>query len=86
MSELQCYVITAVQHSDSTIHTYIHTHTHTHTHTFLDQAMEPTPVFLPGESYEQTSLEGYHPLGRKESDKTEATQHIYGLTGGCSGK
>ena len=32
MSELQCYVITAVQHSDSTIHTYIHTHTHTHTH------------------------------------------------------
>ena len=35
--------------------------------------MEPTPVFLPGESYEQTSLEGYHPSGRKESDKTEAT-------------
>ena len=35
MSELQCYVITAVQHSDSTIHTYIHTHTHTHTHTYI---------------------------------------------------
>ena len=30
----------------------------------------PTPVFLPGESYEQRSLVGYSPWSRKESDKT----------------
>ena len=32
---------------------------------------QPTPVFLPGESHGQTSLVGYSPRGRKESDKTE---------------
>ena len=31
-----------------------------------------TPVFLPGESDEQRSLEGYSPEGCKESDRTEA--------------
>ena len=31
---------------------------------------QPTPVFLPGESYGQRSLVGYGPWGRKESDKT----------------
>ena len=30
-----------------------------------------TPVFWPGESHEQKSLEGYSPWGRKESDMTE---------------
>ena len=30
-----------------------------------------TPVFLPGESYEQRSLMGYSPWGCKESDMTE---------------
>ena len=35
----------------------------------------PTPVFLPGESHGQRSLEGYSPQGHKESDMTEATQH-----------
>ena len=29
---------------------------------------KPTPVFLPGESYGQRSLEGYRPWGHKESD------------------
>ena len=32
---------------------------------------QPTPVFLPGESHGQRSLEGYSPWGRKESDTTE---------------
>ena len=31
----------------------------------------PTPVFLPGDSHGQRSLEGYSPWGRKESDMTE---------------
>ena len=35
-----------------------------------------TPVFLPGESHGQRSLAGYSPQGHKESDMTEATQHI----------
>ena len=30
----------------------------------------PTPVFLPGDSHEQRSLEGYNPWGCKESDMT----------------
>ena len=32
---------------------------------------QPTPVFLPGESQGQRSLEGCSPRGRKESDVTE---------------
>ena len=35
------------------------------------RAWQPTPVFLPGESYGQRSLVGYSPWGRKESDMTE---------------
>ena len=37
----------------------------------------PSSVFLPGEFYEQRSLAGYSPWGRKESDTTEqlSTQH-----------
>ena len=31
----------------------------------------PTPVFLPGESHGQRSLEGYSPRGCRESDTTE---------------
>ena len=34
-------------------------------------AWPPTPVFLPGESHGQRSLEGYSPCGHKESDTTE---------------
>ena len=32
---------------------------------------QPTPVFLPGKSHGQRSLEGYSPWGHKESDRTE---------------
>ena len=39
----------------------------------LEKEMVTTPVFLPGESFGQKSLEGYNPCGRKESDMTEAT-------------
>ena len=39
------------------------------------RAWQPTPVFLPGESHGQRSLEGYGPESHKESDTTEATQH-----------
>ena len=31
----------------------------------------PTPLFLRGESHGQTSLAGYSPPGRRESDMTE---------------
>ena len=37
----------------------------------------PTPVFLPGESQGQGSLEGCRLWGRTESDTTEATQQQY---------
>ena len=35
-----------------------------------------TPVFSPGESHGQRSLPGYHPKGHRESDMTEATEHV----------
>ena len=35
------------------------------------RAVQPTPVFLPGEFHGQRSLEGYSPWGRKEPDRTE---------------
>ena len=41
----------------------------------LAGAQQPTPVFLPGESFGQRSLVGYSPWGHKESDTTEATEH-----------
>ena len=31
----------------------------------LEKGMEPTPVFLPGKSHGQRSLEGYSPWGHK---------------------
>ena len=37
------------------------------------RAWQPTPIFLPGESYGQRSLGGYSPQGPKKSDTTEAT-------------
>ena len=36
-------------------------------------ALQPTPVFWPGDSYGQRSLAGYGPQGHKESDTTEAS-------------
>ena len=35
--------------------------------------MQPTPVFLPGESHRQRSLAGYNPQSHKELDMTEVT-------------
>ena len=37
------------------------------------RAWQPTPVFLPGESYGLRSLVGYSPWAYKESDTTEVT-------------
>ena len=42
--------------------------------------MKPTPVFLPGESHGQRSLEGYSPWSHKESDTTKqlsTAQHTH---------
>ena len=39
-------------------------------------AWQPTPVFLPGESDGQRSLEGYGPQSRRESDMTKVTEHV----------
>ena len=38
--------------------------------------MQPTPVFLSGESHGQRSLVGYSPWGRIELDMTEACMHM----------
>ena len=37
------------------------------------RALQPTPVFLPGESHGQRSLAGYSPWDHRESDMTEVT-------------
>ena len=37
------------------------------------RAWQPMPIFLPGESHGQGSLEGYSPWSHKESDTTKAT-------------
>ena len=39
----------------------------------LEEAKQPTPVFLSGEFHGQRSLADYSPWGRNESDTTEAT-------------
>ena len=39
----------------------------------LEKEMQPTPVFLPGESQGRGSLVGCHLWGLAESDSTEAT-------------
>ena len=41
----------------------------------LGERMQPTPVFLPGESHGQRSLAGYSPSGRKVSDVTEVIEN-----------
>ena len=40
---------------------------------------QPTPVFLPGESYRQRSLVGCNPGGHKESDTTEQVTLSFSL-------
>ena len=42
-----------------------------------------TPVFLPGESYGQSSLEGYRPWGHTESDMTERAAHTQDIYNVC---
>ena len=37
----------------------------------LEEGMQPTPVFLPGESHKQKNLVGCSPRGHKESAMTE---------------
>ena len=37
----------------------------------LEQEMQPSPVFLPGEFHGERSLVGYSPWDLKESDTTE---------------
>ena len=37
----------------------------------LEEAWQPTPVFLPGEFHGQRSLAGCSPWGHRESDMTE---------------
>ena len=39
--------------------------------------LQPTPVFLPGQSHGRGSLMGYSPWGCKESDMTEYTRCSY---------
>ena len=45
---------------------------------------QPIPVFLPEESHGQRSLEGYGPLGPKESDTTVVTEHAHWVLGSFS--
>ena len=42
------------------------------------RAWQCTPVFLPGESHGQRTLEGSGPWGCKDSDMTEVTEHTLG--------
>ena len=37
----------------------------------LEKEMAPTPVFLPGKSRGQRSLEGFGPIGSEKSDTAE---------------
>ena len=47
----------------------------------LRRAWQTNPVFLPGVSLGQGSLEGYSPYGRKELDPTEATEVAHTVSG-----
>ena len=41
----------------------------------LEEGMQPTPVFLPGESHRQRSLAGYSPWGHKRVGHDLAHMH-----------
>ena len=45
----------------------------------LENEMQPTPVFLPGESHGRRSMVGYSPWGRKESATTERLHLLISL-------
>ena len=42
----------------------------------LEERMQPTPLFLLGESSGQRSLAGYSPRCRRKSDTNDATDHL----------
>ena len=48
--------------------------------------MQPTPLFLPGESHGQRSLVGYSPWGRKGSDMTEQLYFHFHFSLSCIGE
>ena len=54
----------------------INTGVYKYIYIYRRRARQPTPVFLPGESHGQRSLEGYTPWGCKELDTTERLTHI----------
>ena len=43
----------------------------------LEKGRQPTPVFLPGESYGERNLAGYSPWGHKEWDVTDQDSFIH---------
>ena len=43
----------------------------------MEKEMATHPVFLFEESHGQRTLVGYSPLGQKESNTAEASQHIH---------
>ena len=51
----------------------------------LEKGMEPTPIFLPGESRGQRSLAGHRPLGCEESfsDTTERLKQATAASTAC---
>ena len=51
----------------------------------LEEVWQPTPVFFPGESHGQRSLEGYSPWGQKESDTTKRLSTHVSCTSGGNG-
>ena len=46
----------------------------------LQKEMVTTPVFLPGESHGQRSLEGYNPWGHKRAGHDKATKQQQATT------
>ena len=52
----------------------------------LEEEMAPTPVFLPGKSPGQRSLEGYSLWGSKELDTTEQLSTYTDIPGGTADK
>ena len=51
----------------------------------LEEGIQPTPVFLPGESHGQRILAGYSPWGHKESDITTNTLTLHFPHSCCGG-
>ena len=47
---------------------------------WVEKAMAPTPILLPGKSHGRRSLVGCSPWGREESDTTEQLQFHFSLS------